>query len=132
MCKNKLQIIAASATLPNAGQFCRTLFGREIEVIRGEGRKGKINFVMLFPSLHSYRSLVLDLVKRTTGLGHKTIAFSNSHLGSELLSFYLSRQGIKIKVHRAGLLPSVRKGVEQSFKDDKLMAISATPRLIYG
>ena len=101
LCKNKLQIIAASATLPNAGQFCRTLFGREIEVIRGEGRKGKINFVMLFPSLHSYRSLVLDLVKRTTGLGHKTIAFSNSHLGSELLSFYLSRQGIKIKVHRS-------------------------------
>jgi DEAD/DEAH box helicase domain-containing protein len=132
LCKNKLQIIAASATLPNAGQFCRTLFGREIEVIRGEGRKGKINFVMLFPSLHSYRSLVLDLVKRTTGLGHKTIAFSNSHLGSELLSFYLSRQGIKIKVHRAGLLPSVRKAVEQSFKDGKLMAISATPTLELG
>ena len=132
LCKNKLQIIAASATLPNAGQFCSTLFGREIEVIRGEGRKGKINFVMLFPSLHSYRSLVLDLVKRTTGLGHKTIAFSNSHLGSELLSFYLSRQGIKIKVHRAGLLPSVRRAVEQSFKDGKLMAISATPTLELG
>jgi DEAD/DEAH box helicase domain-containing protein len=132
LCKNKLQIIAASATLPNAGQFCRTLFGREIEVIQGEGRKGKINFVMLFPSLHSYRSLVLDLVKRTTGKGHKTIAFSNSHLGSELLSFYLSRQGIKIKVHRAGLLPSVRKVVEQSFKEGKLMAISATPTLELG
>ncbi|MGA8080230.1 MAG: DEAD/DEAH box helicase [Candidatus Nitrosopolaris sp.] len=132
LCKNKLQIIAASATLPNAGQFCKTLFGREIEVIRGQGRKGKINFVMLFPSLQSHRSLVLDLVKRTTGGGHKTIAFSNSHLGSELLSFYLSRQGIKIKVHRSGLLPSVRKGVEQSFKDGKLMAISATPTLELG
>jgi DEAD/DEAH box helicase domain-containing protein len=132
LCKNKLQIIAASATLPNAGQFCKTLFGREIEVIQGEGRKGKINFVMLFPSLQSHRSLVLDLVKRTTGGGHKTIAFSNSHLGSELLSFYLSRQGIKIKVHRAGLLPSVRKEVEQSFKEGKLTAISATPTLELG
>ena len=132
LCKNELQIIAASATLPNADQFCRTLFGREMEVIHGEGRKGKINFVMLFPSLHSYRSLVLDLVKRTTEGGHKTIAFSNSHLGSELLSFYLSRQGIKIKVHRAGLLSSVRKSVEQSFKDNKLMAISATPTLELG
>jgi DEAD/DEAH box helicase domain-containing protein len=132
ICKNKLQIIAASATLPNAGQFCKTLFGRELQVIQGEGRKGKINFVMLFPSLQSHRSLVLDLVKRTTGGGHKTIAFSNSHLGSELLSFYLSRQGIKIKVHRAGLLPSVRKEVERSFKDGKLMAISATPTLELG
>ncbi len=132
LCKNKLQIIAASATLPNASQFCRTLFGREIEFIQGEGRKGKINFVMLFPSLRSHRSLVIDLVKRTTGGGHKTIAFSNSHLGSELLSFYLSRQGIKIKVHRAGLLSSVRKEVEQSFKDGELMAISATPTLELG
>jgi DEAD/DEAH box helicase domain-containing protein len=132
LCKNKLQIIAASATLPNAAQFCITLFGREIEVIQGEGRKGKINFVMLFPSLRSHRSLVIDLVKRTTGGGHKTIVFSNSHLGSELLSFYLSRQGIKIKVHRAGLLPSVRKVVEQSFKDGELMAISATPTLELG
>jgi len=114
--RNKLQVIAASATLKNAGEFCGTLFGREMEVIQGEGRKGKINFVMLFPSLRSHRSLVLDLVKRTTGGGHKTIVFSNSHLGSELLSFYLSRQGIKIKVHRAGLLPSVRKIVEESFK----------------
>ncbi len=132
LCNNKLQIIAASATLPNAGQFCKTLFGREFEVVQGEGRKGKINFVMLFPSLQSHRSLVLDLVKRTTRGGHKTIAFSNSHLGSELLSFYLSRQGIKIKVHRAGLLPSVRKEVEQSFKKGKLMAISATPTLELG
>lgn len=132
LCKNKLQIIAASATLPNAGQFCRTLFGREIEVIQGEGRKGKINFVMLFPSLRSHRSLFIDLVKRTTVGGHKTIAFSNSHLGSELLSFYLSREGIKIKVHRAGLLSSVRKLVEQSFKDGELMAISATPTLELG
>ncbi|MFZ0222229.1 MAG: DEAD/DEAH box helicase, partial [Candidatus Nitrosopolaris sp.] len=63
LCKNKLQIIAASATLPNAGQFCKTLFGRELDVTQGEGRKGKINFVMLFPSLQSHRSLVLDLVK---------------------------------------------------------------------
>ncbi len=132
LCTNRLQIIAASATLPNATEFCKALFGREIEVIQGEGRKGKINFVMLFPSLHSYRSLVLDLVKRTTAGGHKTIAFSNSHLGSELLSFYLSRQGIKIKVHRAGLLSSVRKVVEQSFKDGHLKAISATPTLELG
>jgi DEAD/DEAH box helicase domain-containing protein len=31
--RNKLQVIAASATLKNAGEFCRTLFGREMEVI---------------------------------------------------------------------------------------------------
>jgi DEAD/DEAH box helicase domain-containing protein len=132
LCRNQLQIIAASATLPNAGQFCKTLFGREMTVIQGEGRRGKINFVMLFPSLHSNRSLVINLVKQTTGQGHKTIAFNNSHLGSELLSFYLSKQGIRNKVHRAGLLPSMRRMVEQEFKYGKLMTISATPTLELG
>ena len=132
LCTNQLQIVAASATLPNAGQFCKALFGRDMRVIQGEGRRGKVNFVMLFPSLRSNRSLVIDLVRQTTGEGHKTIAFNNSHLGSELLSFYLSMQGIKNKVHRAGLLPSVRRTVERAFKYGKLMAISATPTLELG
>ena len=132
LCRNQLQIIAASATLPNASQFCKALFGREMTVIEGEGRRGKINFVILFPSLRSNRSLVIDLVKQTTGDGHKTIAFNNSHLASELLSFYLSKQGIKNKVHRAGLLPSVRRTIEQAFKYGKLMTISATPTLELG
>jgi DEAD/DEAH box helicase domain-containing protein len=130
--KNKLQIIAASATLPNAEEFCKGLFGRKMDIIRGRGRKGKINFVLLFPSFHSQRSLMLDLLKQTTLRNHKTIAFNKSHLGSELLAFYSSRQGIPIRVHRAGLLPIERKSVEEAFKNTKLVAISATPTLELG
>ena len=130
--RNKLQIIAASATLPNAEEFCRSLFGREMDVIRGRGRKGKINFVILFPSFHSQRSLMVDLLKQTTTRNHKTIAFNKSHLGSELLAYYSSKQGIPIRVHRAGLLPTHRKSVEDSFKSGKLMAVSATPTLELG
>ena len=130
--KDKLQIIAASATLPNAEEFCKPLFGREMDIIRGRGRKGKINFVLLFPSFHSQRSLMLELLKQTTTRNHKTIAFSKSHLGSELLAFYSSKQGIPIRVHRAGLLAMERKSVEDSFKSGKLMAISATPTLELG
>jgi DEAD/DEAH box helicase domain-containing protein len=130
--KNKLQIIAASATLPNAEEFCKPLFGRKMDIIRGRGRKGKINFALLFPSFHSQRSLMLDLLKQTTLRNHKTIAFNRSHLGSELLAFYSSRQGIPIRVHRAGLLPIERKSVEEAFKNTKLVAISATPTLELG
>jgi DEAD/DEAH box helicase domain-containing protein len=130
--KDKLQIIAASATLPNADEFCKSLFGREIDVIRGRGKKGKINFVLLFPSLRSQRSLILDLLKQTTTRKHKTIAFNKSHLGSELLAFYSTKQGIPTGVHRAGLLPIQRKTVEDSFKNGKLIAISATPTLELG
>ena len=128
----KLQIIAASATLPNAEEFCMSLFGRKMNVVYGKGRKGKINFIILFPSLRSRRSLMIDLVKQMATSNHKTIAFNKSHLGSELLAFYLSKQGLKIKVHRAGLLPTERKIVEQSFRNGKLMAISATPTLELG
>jgi DEAD/DEAH box helicase domain-containing protein len=128
----KLQIVAASATLPNAEEFCKSLFGREMNVIRGTGRKGKINLVLLFPSFHSQRSLMLDLLKQTSIRHHKTIAFNKSHLGSELLAFYSSKLGVHIKVHRAGLLPPERKSVEDLFRSGKLMAISATPTLELG
>jgi DEAD/DEAH box helicase domain-containing protein len=130
--KQKLQIVAASATLPNAYEFCSSLFGRDLSIIYGKGRKGKINLVIIFPSLHSQRSLMLDILKRVITANHKTIAFSKSHLGSELLAFYSAKQGNQIRVHRAGLLPSERKSVEAQFRNNKILAISATPTLELG
>jgi len=128
----RLQIVAASATLPNARDFCQTLFGREIQVVEGKGRRGKVNLAIIFPSLRSFRSLTLDLLRQTTKRDHRTIAFASSHLGSELTAFYASRQGVSIRVHRAGLAPAVRKQVEQQFKSGRLSAISATPTLELG
>jgi DEAD/DEAH box helicase domain-containing protein len=130
--KKNLQIVAASATLPNADEFCTSLFGRKMNVVRGRGRKGKISLVLLFPSLHSQRSLMLDLLKQASARQMKTIAFSKSHLGAELLAFYSSKQNIPVRVHRAGLLPQVRKSVEDLFKSGHLKAISATPTLELG
>ncbi|MGC2385958.1 MAG: DEAD/DEAH box helicase, partial [Nitrososphaeraceae archaeon] len=130
--KKNLQIVAASATLPNADEFCTSLFGRKMNVVRGRGRKGKISLVLLFPSLHSQRSLMLDLLKQASARQMKTIAFSKSHLGAELLAFYSSKQNIPVRVHRAGLLPQVRKSVEDLFKNGNLKAISATPTLELG
>ena len=128
----KMQIVAASATLPNADQFCQLLFGRKMQVVQGRGRRGRINLAIIFPSLRSYRSLALDLLRQTTKRQHRTIAFASSHLGSELMAFYGSRQGVSIKVHRAGLPPVIRKEIEQQFKSGQLMAISATPTLELG
>jgi DEAD/DEAH box helicase domain-containing protein len=128
----KLQIIAASATLPNADEFCQTLFGRKMQVVQGRGRRGRINLAIIFPSLRSYRSLALDLLRQTTKRKHRTIAFASSHLGSELMAFYGSRQGVSIRVHRAGLSPALRKEIEQQFKAGQLTAISATPTLELG
>jgi DEAD/DEAH box helicase domain-containing protein len=128
----KIQVIAASATLPNAANFCQVFFNRKMEIIQGKGKKAKTNFIILFPSLRSHRALTIDLLKNTTRLNHKTIAFSTSHVGSELLAFYASKQGVKIRVHRAGILPTVRRLVENAFRKGELHAISATPTLELG
>ena len=130
--RRRLQIVAASATLPNAAEFCQTLFGRQMQVVNSMGRRGRINLAIIFPSLRSYRSLMLDLLRQTTRRKHRTIVFASSHLSSELMAFYGARQGINIRVHRAGLTSALRKEIEQEFKSGQLMAISATPTLELG
>lgn len=127
-----LQIIAASATLPNAEDFCEILFDCKMDVVIGRGRRGKIHFSILFPSLRTQRALMLELVKVLTSNSHKVISFSNSHINAELLAFYASKQGVNIKVHRAGLMPNIRKSVEDAFKNGDLMALSSTPTLELG
>jgi len=132
ICKNKLQFIAASATLESAESFCQNLFKEKMNLVRGTGRKGQTNFVMLFPSLRTQRALMVNLTKKLTEKGHKTMVFSNSHLNSELLAIQAKKQKIDIKVHRAGLMANYRRAVERDFKHDKLCAISCTPTLELG
>ncbi|HEV2193123.1 MAG TPA: DEAD/DEAH box helicase [Nitrosopumilaceae archaeon] len=127
-----LQIVASSATLENALSFCEQLFGVKMKLITGSGKKGKTDFSMLFPSLRTQRALMIEILKKLTTKKHKTLVFNNSHLNSELLAMQARKQKIDIKVHRAGLMANYRRSVENSFKNDTLMAISATPTLELG
>ncbi len=132
ICTNKLQFVAASATLDDAKEFCEKLFGEQMQKIQGSGRKGKTDFVMLFPSLRTQRALMVELTKKLTEKNHKTMVFNNSHLNSELLAMQAKKQKVNIKVHRAGLMANYRTSVERQFKEDKLQAISCTPTLELG
>ncbi|MGI0057645.1 MAG: DEAD/DEAH box helicase, partial [Nitrosarchaeum sp.] len=132
ICSNKIQFVAASATLEDAKNFCEQLFGVKMKIIHGSGKKGQTDFVMLFPSLRTQRALMVDLTKRMTEKKHKTMVFNNSHLNSELLAIQAKKQKVNIKVHRAGLMANYRKSVEQEFKEDRLQAISCTPTLELG
>jgi len=132
ICSNKLQFVAASATLADAKEFCEKLFDVKMKVIHGSGKKGLTDFVMLFPSLRTQRALMVDLTKRLTEKNHKTMVFSNSHLNSELLAIQAKKQRVNIKVHRAGLMANYRKSVEKEFKGGSLEAISCTPTLELG
>jgi DEAD/DEAH box helicase domain-containing protein len=132
ICSNKLQFVAASATLADAKEFCERLFDVKMKVIHGSGKKGQTDFVMLFPSLRTQRALMVDLTKRLTEKNHKTMVFNNSHLNSELLAIQAKKQRVNIKVHRAGLMANYRRSVEKEFKGDSLQAISCTPTLELG
>ena len=132
ICSNKIQFVAASATLEDAKEFCQHLFGEKMSIIHGSGKKGQTDFVMLFPSLRTQRALMVDLTKKMTEQDHKTMVFNNSHLNSELLAIQARKQKVNIKVHRAGLMVNYRKAVERDFKEDVLSAISCTPTLELG
>ncbi|MDE1764244.1 MAG: DEAD/DEAH box helicase [Thaumarchaeota archaeon] len=128
----KVQFVASSATLENALSFCQDLFGTDMTLVSGSGKKGRIEFCMLFPSLATQRALMVDILKRLVTKKHKTLVFNNSHLNSELLALQARRQKIDIKVHRAGLMANYRRSIENLFKSDKLLSISATPTLELG
>lgn len=128
----KIQFVASSATLENALLFCQGLFGVDMIQVTGSGKKGRIEFCMLFPSLITQRALMIDILKKLASKKRKTLVFSNSHLNSELLALQAGRQKIDIKVHRAGLMANYRRSIENLFKNDKLLAVSATPTLELG
>lgn len=132
ICTNKLQFVAASATLDDAQEFCQKLFGEKMQKIQGSGKKGQTDFTMLFPSLRTQRALMVELTKKMTQKKHKTMVFNNSHLNSELLAIQAKKQKVNIKVHRAGLMANYRASVERQFKDNSIEAISCTPTLELG
>jgi len=44
ICSNKLQFVAASATLDDAKEFCQKLFGEKMQIIHGSGKKRSNRF----------------------------------------------------------------------------------------
>ena len=132
ICADKLQIVAASATLENSKEFCEQLFGVKMHVIRGSGRHGRVDFAMLFPSLMRQRNIMVNITKKMTQKKHKTMIFNNSHINAELVAIQARRQKINIMVHRAGLMTGYRTKVETMFKNNIIQAISCTPTLELG
>ncbi len=132
ICRHRLQVVAASATIQEPDRFCGQLFGRDVTLVRSSGRRGRTDLVMLFPSLRKQWEMMLDVTGKMIKGGHKTLVFSNSHRGAELLAMDAKRAGVDMMVHRSGLSSAYRRRVESRFKKGSLMAISCTPTLELG
>ena len=128
----RLQMVAASATISDPAAFCSRLLDRDIKLVQTDGRRGRIDTAILFPTMRPQRQMMLDMTRRLTKRGHKTLVFSNSHRGAELFAIDAGKMGVSVRVHRAGLAASHRQQTEDMFRSGDLMAISCTPTLELG
>lgn len=125
--------VAASATIGNAGEFARKLFGEESNVVYAEPyRKSRVFHALLYPLGRSRSLEVLQLLKTLHKKGLRTIVFADSHRVVESLGILVAKHGIKARVHRAGLLPAERERIEKMLRRGELDAVIATPTLELG
>ena len=128
----RLQMVAASATISEPAQFCARLLDRDVRLVHTDGRRGRIDTAMLFPTSRPQRQMMLHMTRQLTGQGHKTLVFSNSHRNAELFAIEAKKAGMGVRVHRAGLGARHRRQTEDMFRSGDLMAISCTPTLELG
>ncbi len=123
--------IGASATIANAEEFCKTLFGREVDVVEGKGSKRTTHLLIIYPQLSEY-SVVVEILRELLKDKLKTIVFANTHKNAEIITRIAIKNNLKVAVHRAGLTAEYRHRVEEDFRRGKIDAIVATPTLELG
>ncbi|MDD9809431.1 MAG: DEAD/DEAH box helicase [Thaumarchaeota archaeon] len=136
----EIQCVAASATLKDSGEFCSGLFGQEMRVIRENGRLSTLDLAIVSPLADRSRpdrriqrhKMVVKIAKMMHREGSKTILFSNSHRGAEMVGVLGAKEGLPIEIHRAGLPASHLRGVEARLRSGETRVVSCTPTLELG
>ena len=129
----KFQTIAASATLEHPEEFANSLGLNPVEIVTGQGNRGMMTISMLYPGpMCSQRDVMVDILGKFTNRNHRSLSFSNSRMGAEEIAIEAEEKGVKIKVHRAGLLPEVIENNENEFLNGELDSLSSTPTLEVG
>lgn len=126
-------LIGATATIGNPGEFAEALFGSKVNVVYAGGRRmGDLWYILLAPKHRSRLAEAMSLLEFCVRRGMKTLVFADSHRAAETMKRMADRLGLKVGIHRAGLLPEFRRRMEASFKTGELRAIVATPTLELG
>lgn len=135
-----LQCIAASATLKGSAGFCSELFGQAMRVVSGEGQLATVDFAMMAPVMPRKgrddaralrHSLMVDVAKKATRQKSKTLLFSNSRRGAEIVGVLARDAGLRAGVHRGGMGDGTPVA-ERDFCEDRLDVLSCTPTLEHG
>lgn len=138
--------IFTSATIGEVGKHAEALCGQPVHTVESDGSpRGARTTVLLdppsyasaaklgMPSSFNVAALIAELV--TAGL--RTVAFSRSRAGTEVLAQQTRRRlsselRPQIGTYRGGYLPAERRAIEASLEDGTLRAVVATSALELG
>ena len=130
------RIVAASATLANAGELARSLFDRSFSVIEEDGAPRSARDVLLFRPSGSPYTLAAVLFRAAIARGLRTIAFTKARVVTELMHAWIVEAqpelAPRISSYRAGFLPAERREIEQRLFDGTLSGVIATSALELG
>jgi len=130
------RVVAASATLANAGELAHGLFGRAFDVIEDDGSPRFARDVLLFRPRGSPYTLAAQLFRGALARGLRTIAFTKARVITELLHNWIVEAqpelAARISSYRAGFLPSERREIERRLFDGSLSGVIATSALELG
>jgi len=129
-----IQLISSGATVGNPRELSELIFDDVVEVVEGPlRRRGKALHVFVDQGRTSRWTTTASIVARLAKEGLKVLGFVESQQMAELIARILVKSfGVRVGVHRAGLLPEERKRIEQDFWSGRLRAVIATPTLELG
>ena len=127
-------MIGSSATIGNPKQHAETLFGVEVEVVKGPlRRKGRAFHVMVSAGKLSRWTVAAGLASMLARRGLRVLVFTDSQQMAELVARIARKSyGVQLLVHRAGLPPEDRRLVELKLQRGEAMGVVATPTLELG
>ncbi len=128
-----LQVISSSATIDATPYMFEELFGVPGEVIFGSRRrKGTAFHVLVNSNGVSRWTLSAFLASFIARRGLKVLVFVDSQQMAELTAKIARRFGVELEVHRAGIPPEERIGVEERLRRGEILGVVATPTLELG
>ena len=133
--KNKnYRILALSATLLNAKEFCTDLFGKKFTEINKDGSKRFPRYIILLDSKGSSKIVLRRVIRAMLELNIKSLVFLESKKSVELQSILVRDLDSLNKIHpyKASFTREKRREIEQKFKKGELQILITTSALELG
>ncbi|MFT5059519.1 MAG: DEAD/DEAH box helicase domain-containing protein [Planctomycetota bacterium] len=142
------KFIACSATLRDAADHGRRLFGREMRVVDEDGSPSGVQTLGVYnpPLINPVAGLranaleeARELAKVVCGPHHQTIFFCGRRTAVEVLTRYLKENSASfgllphhIRGYRGGYLPNLRREIEQGLRTGEVKVVISTNALELG